>query len=95
MEMYPTRDHNVIRSWVEKHDGVAAEVIPFKFDGEPTILHFLFGEAKAGTPELRPISWDDFFARFDLLGLSLAFDDETPRYQLVRVEKSMQAGMGN
>lgn len=90
VHMFPTRDHQEIRRWVEKHDGVPAEVIPFVFDTEPSYLRFLFGKAKAGTPDLRPIGWDDFFARFDLLGLSVVFDEDTRRFDIVRVEARPQ-----
>ena len=88
--MEPTRDHEEIRRWAEAHDGVPAEVIPYIFDSQPSILHFLFGSAKTGTPELRPISWEDFFTRLDLLGLAVAFDEEFPIYEVVRVEKTGQ-----
>ena len=88
--MLPTRDHDVIRHWAEANDATPAEIIPLKFDSEPTILYFLFGEARAGTPELRPITWEDFFAKFDLLGLSIAFDQQSCNFDIVRVEKSSQ-----
>ncbi len=91
--MVPTRDHAAIRRWAEANDGVPAEVILLKFDGEPAVLHFLFGAAKAGTPELRPITWEDFFAQFDLLELSMAFDKDTPCFQIVRVEKPLKPVM--
>ena len=93
--VFPTRDHSEIRRWAEAHDAVPAEVLTLKFDGEPTTLHFLRGDAKDGTPELRPISWEDFFARFDLLELSMAFDDESGRFNIVRVEKPIQQRFAN
>ena len=65
-----------------RHAAVPAEVKLFKFDGEPSVLYILFGDARGGTPEIRPISWEDFFARFDLLGLSIVFD-ESPYYQFI------------
>ena len=86
--MVPTRDHKVIRQWASRHDAVPAEIKPFKFDSEPAILTFLLGGAKSGTPELRPISWEGFFAQFDLLGLAFAFDERSPQFTLVHVEKS-------
>jgi len=93
--MIPTRDHAEIRRWAAAHDAVPAEIVPLKFDGEPTILHFLFGDARVGTPELRPITWEDFFARFDVMELSLAFDDDSGDFHIVRVEKALQAGLAN
>ena len=91
--MIPTRDHAEIRRWAARHDAVPAEVPPIKFDGKPTMLHFLMGAAKEGTPELHPISWESFFAEFDLLGLALAYDELTPRFDLVRIEQSHETSL--
>ena len=87
--MLPTRDHQAIRQWAARTGAVPAEVKPRKFDGEPSILYFLFGSAaKNGTPEIRPISWEDFFARFDLLDLSMVYDQTSSQFEIVRLEKS-------
>ena len=91
--MVPTRNHKIIRQWAMTHDATPAEIMPLKFDGEPTILTFLMGDAKAGTPEIRPIKWESFFARFDLLGLSFAFDQRSPQFELVRVEMSSASSL--
>lgn len=86
--MIPTRDHSKIREWAATYGAGFAEIERLKFDGEPTILYFLFGDlAKNGTAEIRPISWEDFFARFDLLGLSMAYDDRSPQFSIVNVQK--------
>ena len=83
-----TNDHDIIQHWAKRFGAVPAERKVFTFDSEPALLHFLFGAAKAGTPELRPITWEDFFARFDLLGLSVALDNESPDFDIVRVATS-------
>lgn len=90
--MLPTQDHDLIRSWGTRVQAVPAEVLPAVFDGEPTQLHFLFGKAAGGTPQLHPISWEEFFARFDLLNLSLAFESDGIRFQIVRVEENNKSG---
>ena len=84
--MLPTRDHAVIRRWAAKNDAVPATIPPITFDSEPAILTFLIGR-RVGTAEIHPISWDSFFAQFDLLNLSFAFDDGSTRFALARVEK--------
>lgn len=84
--MLPTRDHGAILEWGLRNGATPAEVRTLKFDGEPSRLHFLFGKAATGTPELHPITWEDFFARFDLLHLSVALDPFSPCFQIVRVE---------
>ncbi len=81
----PTSDHGEIFAWAHKHDAVPAEVRPRIFDSEPAILHFLFGSAKAGLPEIRPISWESFFAQFDLMGLAMVYDD-SPTFQILQNE---------
>ena len=85
--MLPTRDHTIIRQWGLAHDAVPAEITPLKFDGQPAVLTFLLGEAKSGTPEIHPISWESFFAQFDLLELSFAFDYRSTQFDLIRVSK--------
>ena len=86
--MIPTRSHELIRIWAAKHGAVPAEVKRLVHDGEVCTLHFLFGKARSGTPDLRPISWDDFFARFDLMDLALAYEEQGSDFNLVRMEKA-------
>ncbi len=81
----PTTDHGEILAWATRHHAVPAEVLVLKFDGQPSILRFLFGNAHRGTPDIRPIGWDDFFARFDVLGLALVYDD-SPSFQILQIE---------
>lgn len=90
--MLPTRDHAVIRRWAARKDAVPATIPPLTFDSEPAVLTFLVGR-HVGTAEIHPISWESFFAQFDLLGLSFAFDDRSSRFTLVRVEKNSQPHM--
>lgn len=84
--MGPTKDHEEIRRWAEKHGAVPVEVQIRKFDGEPSAVRFLFGGPDPSLVDLCPIAWDDFFARFDLLGLALVYDD-SPEFELLRVEE--------
>ena len=81
----PVKDHGFIFAWALAQDAVPAEVRQPFFDHEPSALRFLSGQAKVGTPELRPISWPDFFARFDLMDLGLVIGDEPGDYELVKL----------
>lgn len=83
----PTSDHAKILDWAQRHRAVPAEVHTRVFDSQPTVLRFLFNDLRGGTPDLRPITWEDFFARFDLLGLSMAYDDRSPQFSIVNVQK--------
>ena len=83
----PTRDPTEIRQWAERHNGSPAEIIPHVFDSEPAILTFVFGRASLkGTDEIRPISWDTFFAQFTLLDLVLVYDD-SPTCEILHADK--------
>ena len=85
--MFPTRDHDQIRKWANCHSANPAEIRRLKYDGEPAILTFIVGNPSIARPDIYPISWASFFAQFDLLNLSMAFDKETPRFNIVKVEK--------
>lgn len=81
----PTTDHNEIQDWARRHHATPAEVLIRKFDGMPSVLRFLFDEEQEGTAEICPIEWEDFFARFDLLGLALVYDD-SPNFEILEIE---------
>lgn len=86
----PTTDPNEIRRWAQSQDAAPAEIIPYVFNSEPAVLRFMFG----GTPsarELKPISWDNFFAHFQAMGLAFVYEvDESARptglYKLLQNE---------
>ena len=87
----PTSEHAAIAAWASKHDAVPAEITPRVFDGEPAILHFLFGGAKTGLPEIVPITWESFFAQFDVMGLMMVFDD-TPTFEILHDDRPSAPG---
>lgn len=63
-----------------------AQIHPRKFDGEPASLYFLL----RGTGRLEgiePISWDAFFAQFDLLKLAFAYDEQSTQFEIVKIDK--------
>ena len=87
----PTTDHNEIRHWAESQNAKPAEVIPYVFDSEPTVLRFMFGKVPAGQPELKAISWENFFAHIEAMGLTFVYevdasDVPTGGYQLLQIE---------
>lgn len=86
MTVKPTTNHKEILRWAKSNGAIPVEVTRFVHDGEPAILQFVFGEVPKKQPELRPISWESFFAQFDLLGLALAVDGGR-EYELVRIEE--------
>ena len=81
----PTTNHLEIRSWAQARNALPAEVLPRKFDGEPAILCFVFEHLPVQAEMFEQISWDNFFALFDLMGLSLVYDGESS-YELLQIE---------
>jgi hypothetical protein len=81
----PTSDHGEIIVWATRHNAFPVELKRRKSDGEPNVLRFIFGEEDSiGTEELRSLTWEEFFARFDLLRLALVYDD-TPDFQIIHL----------
>lgn len=83
--MVPTQDHWQIRHWAQAQGALPARVHRRSFDGEPSILTFVFGVVPEAAPEILLISWEMFFAQFDLLKLSIAFDDASHQFAIVKV----------
>jgi hypothetical protein len=59
------------------------ERAPFRPDGEPAQLGFVFGKAPEADEHLRPMEWSRFFAIFHLIGLVLAHDGDS-EYELLK-----------
>jgi hypothetical protein len=81
----PTSDHEEIRLWATMTKARPAEVSPRVFDGQPAVLRFLFDKAPKDETDMHPISWESFFAMFDLMGLALVYD-RNGSYELLKVE---------
>jgi hypothetical protein len=63
-----TRDHKKIRDWVEQRGGKPAQV-----KGTGGLLRIDFGEPE---PSLEPISWEDFFSKFDESNVKFLYDPD-------------------
>ena len=73
-----TQDHDEIRKWAEARNAKPAEVASTEKNGEPGILRIEFPQAKNhNDSNLKEISWDDFFAKFDASDLALVYQDVT------------------
>ncbi len=71
-----TTNHEVIRKWVEKRNGHPATVRRTGDEEEPGILRIDF-PGYSGQQSLEPISWDDFFDKFDEKNLVFVYQDKT------------------
>jgi len=88
----PTNDHDKIRQWAAVYGAVPVEIATLLHDGEPTKVGFLFTRGEKSAPELKPISWEHFFALFDLLALAFVYDDAQPdQYELLQTEGKVRS----
>jgi len=71
-----TTDRQEIIRWTEERGGHPATVIRTALGGEPGILRIDFpGFSGAGT--LKPISWDEWFQKFEERNLAFLYQDRT------------------
>jgi hypothetical protein len=73
-EAKTTTDHDTIRQWAEARQGRPATVKRTGGKGEPGVLRFDFGEPEES---LEPISWEEFFEKFEESKLALLYQDKT------------------
>ena len=71
-----TRDHDEIRQWAEERGGTPSHVISTGSKDDIGILRIDF-PGFSGEGKLEPISWDDFFRKFDERNLSLLYQETT------------------
>jgi hypothetical protein len=74
-ETRTTTDHDEIRRWVDQNGGTPASVRGTEKGGEPGVLRIDF-PGGAGEDQLEPISWDDWFQKFDDAGLAFLYQAE-------------------
>jgi hypothetical protein len=73
-----TQDHDEIRTWAEARGAKPAEVASTEKNGQTGILRIEFPKAKNhNDSNLKEISWDEFFEKFDASGLALVYQDVT------------------
>ncbi len=73
---HTTRDHEEIRRWAEERGGKPAHVKRTGSEQDIGMLRIEF-PGFGGDENLEPISWEDFFAKFDERGLALVYQEET------------------
>jgi hypothetical protein len=73
-ESKTTTDHDEIRKWVEAHDGVPASVRGTENGESAGVLRIDF-PGGAGDDRLEPISWDEWFEKFDEEGLAFLYQE--------------------
>ncbi len=74
-ESKTTTDHDTIRRWVEERDGTPASVRGTEGGDEAGVLRIDF-PGGAGEESLEPISWEEWFDKFDEKGLAFLYQEE-------------------
>ena len=93
-EAHQTRNHEEIRRWVEERGGHPATVARTEHGDQAGVLRIDFpGYSGAGT--LQPISWDEFFDKFDRNNLEFLYQDATAAGEPSRFNKLVSAGSGS
>ena len=85
-----TRDHDEIRRWAEERGGKPAHVKSTGSAQDTGILRIDF-PGYSGGGSLEPISWEDFFEKFDERGLALVYQEETAGGQKSNFNKLVSA----
>jgi hypothetical protein len=85
-----TRDHEEIRRWTEERGGKPAHVKNTGSSEDIGILRIDF-PGYGGEGSLEPISWEDFFNKFDERGLALVYQEETAGGQKSNFNKLVSA----
>jgi hypothetical protein len=73
-ESKTTTDHDEIRKWVEDHDGRPVSGRGTVNGGSAGVLRIDF-PGGAGDDRLEPISWDEWFEKFDDEGLAFLYQE--------------------
>jgi hypothetical protein len=89
-----TTDHDLIRGWAEERGGKPVSVRGTGRGGEAGVLRFDFEGYGAGGDELRPISWTEFFKKFDENNLEFIYQDRTRDGRESRFFKFVSANGG-
>lgn len=71
-----TSDHDEIRQWAEERGGTPARVVGTGHTEDPGLLRIDF-PGYSGESRLEPISWDEFFDKFEESNLAFVYQDET------------------
>lgn len=78
MSSKSTRNHDEIRRWAQEHGAVPCEVSGMERNSEAGILRFEFSNGpNRNDRNLKEISWDEFFIKFDQNNLELLYQDHS------------------
>lgn len=82
-----TTDHETIRLWAEERGGWPTTVIGTPEKGENAGLLRIDFPGYSGEEDLKKISWEEFFDKFDDSNLAFVYQDETQEGKTSRFGK--------
>ncbi len=83
-ETHTTTDHDVIKRWVQERGGKPASIRETRKRGETAGILRINFPGFSGEEVLEPISWNDFFAKFEQDGLAFQYQEKTGGGELSR-----------
>jgi hypothetical protein len=81
-----TTDHDLIREWAEERGGKPTCVLGTGGGGDQGVLRIDF-PGYSGAGKLKPISWNEWFKKFDANKLALLYQETTARGQKTNFNK--------
>ncbi len=95
MSSQTTRNHEEIRKWAQERGAVPCEVVGTERNSETGILRFEFSHAPhRNDRNLKEISWEEFFAKFDENNLQLLYQDRAADGAMSNFNKIIRAKHG-
>lgn len=70
-----THDHQTIKDWASKRDGVPAKVKGTGKDSDEGVLRIHFPQKSENNDNFEEIEWDDFFENFEENNLDLIIQE--------------------
>jgi len=71
-----TQDHDEIREWAEARHAVPSHVVSTGGKKDVGVIRLDF-PGYSGDGSLKPISWEEWFEKFDKSGLAMIYQDHT------------------
>ena len=82
----PTNNHGEICRWAERQGAVPIEILPQMVDSVPAVLRFMLDEQTRNYLDVRVVSWEEFFLKFDSLDLMFVYDEQKGYNEILKAE---------
>lgn len=76
-ESKTTTNHDIIKDWCDQRGGVPSQVESTGKGKKPGVLRIEFPGDGKGDDALEPISWEEFFEKFDKEKLAFLYQEHT------------------